>query len=174
MRIKPPTKREVFQTAGVVLAVLFLAYVWPTLYKYDHLGQIPVRTNRFTGAVERLTLDGWLEGGGAVTPQGDEELPQAELEKIKCAFEVTTYGYLKCQAYNGSGWRVKELTARFIVWDSQSRVVADREYKMGKDLYSSGDPQKASEFSTDLGFKVLEGQPWKVSIVGAKGTKAGK
>jgi hypothetical protein len=175
MKIKPPTKREMLQTAVVVLAVLFLAYVWPTPYKYDRLGQIPVRTNRFTGAVERLTLNGWVQGGApslsSTQVDKEEQIPGAELEKIKCAYEVTNYGYLKCEAYNGSEWRVKELTARFIVWDLQSQVIADREYKLSRDYYSGGDPQAASEFSANLGFKVLEGQRWKVSITGAVGTK---
>jgi hypothetical protein len=42
-------------TAGSYWAL----FVWPTPWRYDHIGKNPVRTNRVTGDVEILTLQGW-------------------------------------------------------------------------------------------------------------------
>jgi len=42
-------------TAGLYCAL----FVWPTPWRYDHIGKNPVRTNRVTGDVEILTLQGW-------------------------------------------------------------------------------------------------------------------
>ena len=45
---------------GVGLVMLVLAWTgWPTLYRYDHIGQVPVRTNRITDKTEKLTGAGW-------------------------------------------------------------------------------------------------------------------
>ena len=46
-----------------VFAVLFLAYVsvfiWPTRWRYDHLGLTPIRTDRVTGIMQFCNLHGW-------------------------------------------------------------------------------------------------------------------
>ena len=49
-----------------LLAILFLLtwfyvglFVWPTPWRYDRVGNTPVRTNRVTGEVEYLNLQGW-------------------------------------------------------------------------------------------------------------------
>ena len=42
-------------TAGFYCAL----FVWPTPWRYDHIGKNPVRTHRVTGEVEILTLQGW-------------------------------------------------------------------------------------------------------------------
>jgi len=41
------------------ILVAFLDWVYPTPYIYDHIGLNPVRTNRITGSMEFLTLQGW-------------------------------------------------------------------------------------------------------------------
>jgi len=47
-----------------VLIILFGLFVWPTIYRYDHIkytaGEVLIRTNRLTGEVERLyNTGGW-------------------------------------------------------------------------------------------------------------------
>jgi hypothetical protein len=43
---------------GAIL--LFLAFVWPTMYRYEHVeGEALIRINRFTGSAELLGLAGW-------------------------------------------------------------------------------------------------------------------
>ena len=44
----------------VLLASFYVAlFVWPTPWRYDRVGRTPVRTNRVTGEVEFLNLEGW-------------------------------------------------------------------------------------------------------------------
>jgi hypothetical protein len=44
----------------VVLGSFYIAmFVWPTPWRYDRVGRNPVRTNRVTGMVEILNLEGW-------------------------------------------------------------------------------------------------------------------
>jgi len=45
----------------LVVAMMFYLLVWPTLYRYDHLGNYPVRINRVTGDAEMLRPEGWAE-----------------------------------------------------------------------------------------------------------------
>ena len=63
-------KQNKGRTAIIAAAVLFVLFVWPTLYRYDHLkGQdvlkratdTLIRTNRFTGTTEELAPVGWRE-----------------------------------------------------------------------------------------------------------------
>lgn len=52
--------RRGFMTAlRLAILFLFLTYVWPTPYRYDRIGQNPVRENRFTGEIDFMTLQGW-------------------------------------------------------------------------------------------------------------------
>lgn len=62
---------------GWVVAVMgagLLLFVWPTLYRYDHLkmgpNSYPVRTHRITGVAELLYWDGWVKLGK--TPKADK------------------------------------------------------------------------------------------------------
>lgn len=49
----------------VVIVVMFASFVWPTLYRYDHLtlgdSRVPVRINRFTGNAQLLYVYGWVK-----------------------------------------------------------------------------------------------------------------
>jgi len=48
---------------------LFAWYGWPTPWRYDHFGLVPVRTHRVFGIVERLDMQrGWVRIGRAVGP----------------------------------------------------------------------------------------------------------
>jgi len=51
--------RNLSVTLVFLLLVYTAMYIWPTQYRYDHLGNTPVRTNRVTGQVEFMTLCGW-------------------------------------------------------------------------------------------------------------------
>ena len=55
------------------VAGIFAYYVWPTPYRYDHIGRgqfgtYPVRINRFTDQVEILYQDGWQHIGSQDKP----------------------------------------------------------------------------------------------------------
>ena len=58
--------RPILSTLSTIAAVfmsLFMFFVWPTPYRYDHLRtsghSLPVRINRFTGRAEWLNMRGW-------------------------------------------------------------------------------------------------------------------
>lgn len=44
----------------VFLVIVYLVcYVWPGRWRYDHIGNIPIRTERVTGRMQFCTLQGW-------------------------------------------------------------------------------------------------------------------
>lgn len=45
---------------GAIVASAFGAFVWPTLYRYDHMGSTVVRIHRVTGQAFLLSREGWL------------------------------------------------------------------------------------------------------------------
>ena len=66
------------RTAVVVIGALVILlgiFVWPTQWRYDELRQgrdiIPVRTNRFTSRVEKLSTYGWA----TMIPLGPDGYP---------------------------------------------------------------------------------------------------
>ncbi len=69
----------------VGLAFLFVAYVWPTLYRYDHVTSngdtYPVRINRFNGYADMLVPDqGWVpvEGDSSSVEDSDSNRTTAQ------------------------------------------------------------------------------------------------
>jgi len=44
---------------GLLVGSYFGLFVWPTPWRHDRVGRNPVRTNRVTGEVEILNLQGW-------------------------------------------------------------------------------------------------------------------
>jgi membrane protein implicated in regulation of membrane protease activity len=48
-----------------IVSVLFVFFIWPTIYRYDHTSvygnRSVVRINRITGNAERLSLNGWVQ-----------------------------------------------------------------------------------------------------------------
>lgn len=49
--------------AVLLFLVLFYGacYVWPTPWRYDHLGATPVRWHRVTGHMQFCSFQGWQE-----------------------------------------------------------------------------------------------------------------
>src|SRR5689334_18098252 len=65
--------------AVCALAVSFAIWVWPTAWTYDRIDGRTVRTHRFTGRVQRLTLSGWV-GTNREERKETSELPAAPPE----------------------------------------------------------------------------------------------
>jgi hypothetical protein len=57
---------------GLALLLAFLAFVWPSFYRYDHItldgDTYPVRIHRITGHADVLSMDGWEP----MAPSGDQ------------------------------------------------------------------------------------------------------
>lgn len=66
-------RRRLLWVFGLVVAFYTSIFVWPTAWRYHQVGHTPMRTNRVTGHVEYLNLQGWqpvlppLDVGGTVT-----------------------------------------------------------------------------------------------------------
>lgn len=91
-----------------VTALLFGAFLWPGVYRYDRLGDHPIRTNRITGAVQAFTENGWTSLGSG----GRKEslpVPQDVLVKITGTGGFQYGTAFSAQLYNGSDWTIYEI-----------------------------------------------------------------
>lgn len=52
-------RHRLLAVLGLVAFFYLALFVWPTPWRYDRVGRTPVRTNRITGDVEYLNLQGW-------------------------------------------------------------------------------------------------------------------
>jgi len=54
------TRKDLALAVGIVVALLWAVFVWPTVWKEYKIGPKNVRVNRFTGATETLdSTSGW-------------------------------------------------------------------------------------------------------------------
>jgi hypothetical protein len=95
---------------SLVVGGPMLWFVWPTLYRYDHIhiesSVFPVRIHRLTGKTEILFPNGWQE-----RPKQEHKLLGNELAKLHLPqkFEWSLDGSVKVSLYNGSEWEIKEI-----------------------------------------------------------------
>jgi hypothetical protein len=150
-----------------VLALMWT--VWPTPYRDYHLGQVPFRENRFTGAIYMLTGGGWEKVKNAESDNATMESVDLPNEAIA---QLTPNGFFsggvwKIDVYNGSDWIVTEITAHV---ESVGGVA--RTYKFELE-YSSlpGLPMQNSSFRTfgDANFGAIKTW-WVVSARGKRKT----
>jgi hypothetical protein len=59
--------KRIALVVGGLPALAFAAFVWPTLYRYRQMDDLPVRENRITGSMEYRLDDRWLP---LVDPRG--------------------------------------------------------------------------------------------------------
>ena len=52
-------KRRLLWVFSLLLSFYVTVFVWPTAWRYHKVGNTPIRTNRVTGEVEYLNLQGW-------------------------------------------------------------------------------------------------------------------
>jgi hypothetical protein len=52
-------RRRLLWLLGLLIGFYTAVFVWPTAWRYHKVGNTPVRTNRVTGDVEFLNLQGW-------------------------------------------------------------------------------------------------------------------
>jgi hypothetical protein len=58
-RRKGDRKYRLLAICCLLASSYFGLFVWPTPWRYDRVGKNPIRTNRVTGDVEILNLQGW-------------------------------------------------------------------------------------------------------------------
>ena len=162
---------------AVVAAGLLGFFVWPTLYRYDHVKYndcvFPVRINRITVETEILIPNrGWISQTPSPGP-ATSPLPSSELPKLEGNAKFTGYGddKLSCNIYNGTSYRVNEVTVHVQVTETGLvSPVIDRDYRLSH--YGSFiDPLASDTFSADAGFAPKKNQKWTWYIKGAAGVK---
>ena len=52
-------RRRLLWVFSLLLSFYVAVFVWPTAWRYHQVGRTPVRTNRVTGEVQYLNLQGW-------------------------------------------------------------------------------------------------------------------
>jgi hypothetical protein len=161
--------------AVIILTILLAlgAFVWPTRYKYDRLkmanADSPVRIDRLTGKTEILYPSGWhgVDNRESQTPP-DQDLPGDELAKLTGQAQITSYGWVEFELYNGSSWTISETTVLVEVLDAQGKQIISRPYRLIPEDADS-QPQSSEKFHASLGFALARGQTWSFSVTGAKG-----
>lgn len=163
-------RSTILATLGLAILVVLALFVWPTVYRYDHMKldtyDYPVRINRLTGKAEVLFPNGWhaptQQSQPAAKPQ---QLPSEDIAKLEGQPEMTNYGWLEFHVYNGSNWNISEITVLVEVFDANKAQKISRPYRMT----GSVTPQGSSKFIAELGFTLTPGQTWTYSIVSAEG-----
>jgi hypothetical protein len=165
----------------LVLAVMcaagfFGVYVWPTAYRYDQMNLdgwvLPVRIQRFSGKTEILYLNGWQNPDNQAPPEPVPKpiaLPREELTKLQ-GNAFFSMGSLWCSVYNGSAYKINEITLHLQITDAGSNVPAiDRDYRMTKSYDTAS--LDTGTFDQYVGFTPAQNQKWSWYVKGARGVK---
>lgn len=111
------------------MGVLF----WPTVYRYDKIDRLLVRTNRVTGFTEYFSGGGW-------NPQRDSrrEAKMQRLSKQDVPIEGQgrlESGLFEGKFYNGSReWTVGRLVIRIVAKAKPGTVKWDRKFNVGANI----------------------------------------
>jgi hypothetical protein len=118
-----------------------------------------------------LTPMGWKRTSDdtvAVHREEKELLPE-ELAKVTGEAQITNYGWLEFQVYNGSTWTLNEVTVQVEVFDVHKAQKISRLYRLIPEPYASRGPQTNAKFHAALGFTLDKGETWSFSVSSAKG-----
>jgi hypothetical protein len=162
-----------FLVAVIVLGCLAF-FVWPTRYRYDHLkigqNEFPVRTDRLSGATEIFYPSGWAKRDPYVSVH-DIELDPRDVATLQTTGEMH-FGSVKIQVYNGSKYKISEISVSISIFDSKHNpVISNRVYRLTPSypLLSNLSPQTSGEFSARTGLDFQSSETWEFAVVGAKG-----
>ena len=168
--MKNKLRRVVLYICGLAILASFVMFVWPTRYRYDYTNvggrRLLVRMDRLNGSTELLREGIWASTEEVkATPR---RLPDSELSKLEIQYggsTISNYGLLDVKLYNGSSWRVTDVTVRVTVRASNGDSISSRLYKDTVFI----DSLSAGSMVTDLGFKLENGQSWGLDLVSATG-----
>mgnify|MGYP001106720057 CR=1 FL=1 len=150
----------------LIAGVLF----WPTLYRYDKIGNsIPFRINRLTGYTEYFADGKWNP------EEGHEKLTIQTLpidEKVKVTGNASfAYGYkpesFSGKIYNGSDWTITKFILRIVAKEKDDSIRWDRKFSESKTIK----PLSTSSFSISVtGTEDVSSCDWYiVEVLGYKG-----
>jgi hypothetical protein len=116
----------------IICGILF----WPTFYRYDKLGRLPVRINRITGYTEILSPSGW----SPAQEKNLQPIPKDEIAKIEIRGFFDGKGSYEFTVYNGSAWTIKRIRLFVGLKDGNGKKVWERIYEKRDDIlpFSTG------------------------------------
>jgi len=148
----------------LIAGVLF----WPTLYRYDKIGNsIPFRINRLTGYTEYFVDGKW-------NPEEGHEKFISQTLPIDARVEVTgnasfdyPHGSFSGKIYNGSEWTITKFTLRIVAKEKDNSIRWDRKFSESKTIK----PLSISKFSISVtGDENISSCDWYiVEVLGYKG-----
>jgi hypothetical protein len=148
---------------GIAVFVVLAVFVWPTRYKYDHmkLGEddLPVRIDRLTGKTEILFPQGWHAASEKTAENqipAEQELPAEEVAKPTGQAQITSYGWVEIEVYNGSNWKLSEITMLVTVLDSRKAQILSRPYRLLPEAYGNPTPESNTKFHASLGLELYK------------------
>lgn len=120
----------------ILLTILLLAFfVWPGQWKFDKIGDVPMRTNRFTGRSELFAAGGWKSIGdqddGSLSTSVTRMLDPFEQEMVTGQAGVDQIGYFKGALYNGTSCTITRVVYRVVTRirkDTSVRDFSETEY----------------------------------------------
>ena len=175
-----PFNISLFRTLIVFGTCLVCWIVWPTPYRYDHIGDsgvsVPVRINRITGKSERLTMNGWVDMAQPTqSSRGNEEsLSQTQIAKLHASdWNFGPSGSeLYLSVYNGSDFDIREITVNLDVrYFRNGKLIpfANQDYRIP--AIAPLEPQHAGVFEAFLGPRAVDPRVASCKITGAEGMR---
>lgn len=107
--------------------LLFALLIWPGQWKYDKLGELPMRTHRLTGRSELFTGTEWTPVGqqpGGTTDETSRMLSAGETAEVRGNGGVDAMGYFNGTLYNGS-----ECTVTRVVYRVSAKNARDSSFR---------------------------------------------
>jgi hypothetical protein len=171
------TKKPLLFAILFILFALIAFFVWPTMYRYDHMifnrNNLLVRINRLTGNTEVLSgTGGWISldanhpSKETTTEQNvNKSLSQDELIKLDGNLTITNYGWIEANIYNGNEKKLESIIVQVTVYRKDGNVELSRKYKLTS---TDGRPLKSTKYIVEAGISLYSGQNYDWKIIGAE------
>ena len=114
-----------------LLAILILAigiFFWPTIYRYDKVGDRLTRTNRLTGKTQEYILGSWTSSESKF--REPEKLPYEERKKVAGKASINEFlGQFTAEIYNGSSFSIQRFVFNIILKEKDGTIRWDRKFE---------------------------------------------
>jgi len=130
--VRPKVVKKIHVVAVCTTLLVAAIVFWPTLYRYEKVGEgkysTLVRINRLTGHTEQFNRIGgeWV-ARRKQSIEGERIPPEEQTSIIGNA--SLGHGFFEGKIYNGSRWRISEITFRVKAKNKDGSVRWDRKFK---------------------------------------------
>jgi hypothetical protein len=114
-----------------LLAILILAtgiFFWPTIYRYDKVGERLLRTNRLTGKTQEYSLGSWTSYESK--SREPEKLPYEERKKVTGKASINeSLGRFTAEIYNGSSYNIQRFVFNITLKEKDGTIRWERRFE---------------------------------------------